>query len=362
MKTDPMQAATKGISQSKGGRRESAVGKKRHARTVMKAAAIEQFGPPSVFKVMNLPVPKAGPGEVLIALHAAGVGVWDAEVRAGWWPAGRPAFPLILGTDGAGIVVERGAGVRRFHVGDRVWAYEFVNPKGGFYAEYVAVNSAHVGRVPEGLDLLQAGAGAVTGLTALQAVEDHLGLRRGETILVFGASGAVGTLAVQFAKLREARVLATASGRDAAKLVLRLGADGVIDARSSGAVEQLRALAPGVVDAVLAFAGGETLERCLDLVRPGGTDRVPKRGRAETPSSSYVSDHHLRCTGVSAAFCTARACCSEMSSPGADCRDLSPHRGRKGTRADRAGACPRTHRAADTTRSFLSEKEGKVYY
>jgi len=275
MKTDPMQAATKGISQSKGGRRESAVGKKRHACTVMKAAAIEQFGPPSVFKVMNLPVPKAGPGEVLIALHAAGVGVWDAEVRAGWWPAGRPAFPLILGTDGAGIVVERGAGVRRFHVGDRVWAYEFVNPKGGFYAEYVAVNSAHVGRVPEGLDLLQAGAGAVTGLTALQAVEDHLGLRRGETILVFGASGAVGTLAVQFAKLREARVLATASGRDAAKLVLRLGADGVIDARSSGAVEQLRALAPGVVDAVLAFAGGETLERCLDLVRAGGRVAYP---------------------------------------------------------------------------------------
>jgi NADPH2:quinone reductase len=259
---------------------------KKPKQKTMKAAAIDGFGPPSVLEVATLPVPEAGPGEVLIALHAAGVGVWDTEIRAGWWPAGSPRFPLVLGTDGAGVVVAKGAGVRRFSIGDRVWAYEFVNPKGGFYAEYVSVNAEHAGRVPAGMDLLHAGAAAVTGLTAFQGVTDHLDARKGETVLIFGATGAVGSLAVQFAKLRKVRVIGTASGREAANLVLRLGAGGVIDARSGGAVEQLRQLAPEGVDAVLAFAGGEALERCLDLLRsggrlayPNGVEPVPRRRR-----------------------------------------------------------------------------------
>ncbi|MDB6123357.1 MAG: Bifunctional protein: zinc-containing alcohol dehydrogenase [Pedosphaera sp.] len=239
-------------------------------KTLMKAAAIDRFGPPSVLKLHTVPVPEPGPGEVLIALHAAGVGVWDADIRGGWWPEGRPKFPLILGTDGAGTIAAMGSRVRRFRKNDRVWAYEFINPKGGFYAEYVAVNSEHVGRVPPRLDLLQAGAAAVTGLTALQGVADHLRVRPGETVLIYGASGAVGTLAIQFAKSRGARVLGTATGRDAATLVRRLGAAGVIDARSKRGIEELQALAPNGLDAVLAFAGGDGLERCLDLVRAGG--------------------------------------------------------------------------------------------
>jgi NADPH2:quinone reductase len=138
--------------------------------------------------------------EVLIAVYSAGVGVWDAQIRAGWWPEGRPKFPIVLGSDGAGVVVSKGAGVRRFKVGDRVWAYEFVNPKGGFYAEYVAVNAEHVGHLPRRLDLLHAGGAAVTGFTALQGVDEKLRIRAGETVLIFGATGAVGSLAVQFAK------------------------------------------------------------------------------------------------------------------------------------------------------------------
>src|SRR5262245_28299710 len=180
----------------------------------MKAIAIDRFGPPDVRTLQTVPVPEPGPHEVLIMLYAAGVGVWDADIRKGWWPSGRPKFPLVLGTDGAGIVAARGASVRRFRTGDQVWAYEFVNKKGGFYAEYVAVEADHVGRVPHHLDLVQAGASAVTGLTALQGIDDHLRLRRNQTVLIFGASGAVGTLAVQFAKRKQARVLATASGRD----------------------------------------------------------------------------------------------------------------------------------------------------
>ncbi|MEN3355805.1 MAG: hypothetical protein V7640_3963 [Betaproteobacteria bacterium] len=242
----------------------------------MRSAAIDRFGPPEALTIHILPVPKAGPREVLIEMHAAGVGVWDAEVRDGSWrPYGRTRFPLVIGTDGAGVVVAKGSSVRRFNLGDRVWAYHHANPKGGFYAEYVAVDAARVGHVPQLLDLLQAGAGAVTALTALQGIDGQLRVKAEETVLIFGASGAVGTLAVQFAKLRGARVLGTASGRAAMRLAQELGADTVIDARSANAIEQVRELAPDGLDAVLALAGGERLERMLECVRQGGRLAYP---------------------------------------------------------------------------------------
>lgn len=253
----------------------------------MRAAGVDKFGPPSAIKLHTLPVPRPGPQEVLVALNGAEVGGWDEAIRDGSWKVHkRTKFPFVLGTDGAGVVVAKGSRVRRYRVGDRVWAYEPGNPKGGFYAEYVAINESKTGHVPERLNLLQAGAGAVTALTALQGIDDTLRVRRGETVLVFGASGAVGTLAVQFAKRHKARVIGTASGSAAQKLVRRLGADAVVDARSLEAVEELREIAPDGLDAVLALAGGETLERCLDFVRdggrvayPNGVEPEPKRRR-----------------------------------------------------------------------------------
>jgi NADPH2:quinone reductase len=253
----------------------------------MKAAAIDRFGPPSVLTLHTLPVPRPGPREIVIAVHAAGVGGWDESVRDGSWkPGGRSKFPLVLGTDGAGVVVMTGSRVQRFRVGDRAYAYSAGSPKGGFYAEFTAVDERRAGLVPRGLDLARAGACAVTALTALQGVAGALNVRKGETVLVFGASGAVGTMAVQFAKLRGARVIATASNRRAAALVRRLGADAIVDARDADAADRLRALAPDGIDAVLALAGGEELERCLDFVRdrgrvgyPNGIEPEPKRRR-----------------------------------------------------------------------------------
>jgi NADPH:quinone reductase-like Zn-dependent oxidoreductase len=242
----------------------------------MKAAALSRFGGPSVLSRRELPVPEPGPGEVLIAMHTAGVGVWDAEIRKGnWRPPGRSRFPLVPGVDGSGTVVRVGARVNRLRRGDRVYAYEFGNRKGGFYAEYTVVHARYAARVPKPLTLEQAGAAAVTALTALQGVDQALRLRRGDVLLVFGASGAVGTLALQLAKRRGARVLATASGRAAQALVRRLGADVVVDARASDATDRLRALAPDGLDAVLAFAGGDALERCLDLLKKGGRLAYP---------------------------------------------------------------------------------------
>jgi NADPH2:quinone reductase len=237
----------------------------------MRAAAIDRFGPPSVITVQPLPVPQPGPRQILIALRAAGVGTWDESVRDGSWrPAGRSKFPRVLGTDGAGVVVAKGARVSRFRIGDRAYAYDSENPNGGFYAEYVAVDERKAARVPGRLDDLQAAAGAVTGLTAHQGIDGVLKVRKGETVLIFGASGAVGTLAVQFAKRHGARVLATASGRRATALVRRLGADAVVDGRSDKVAGRLRELAPEGIDAVLALAGGDELERCLDFLRDGG--------------------------------------------------------------------------------------------
>ena len=243
--------------------------------TKMKAAAVGRFGPPRVLALRRLPAPTPGPREVLIALAAAGVGSWDAHVRDGsWWPGGRPTFPLVLGTDGAGVVIARGARARRFTIGDRVWGTS-PSGKGGFYAEYAAVDARHVGRVPRRLDLLHAAAAAATGVTALQGIDDHLRLRPRETVVIFGASGGVGTLAVQFAKRRRARVLAMVRGRRAAALVRRLGADAVIDTQNGDIAARLRALAPNGIDAVLALAGGDALERCLSVVRPGGRVAYP---------------------------------------------------------------------------------------
>ena len=105
----------------------------------MPAAAIDHFGGPEVLTAYVLPVPKIDTTEVLIELDTAGVGPWDAAIRAGWYPGKKPKFPLVLGTDGAGVVVEVGSRVRRLKIGDKVYAYSWANPKGGFYAEYVAV-------------------------------------------------------------------------------------------------------------------------------------------------------------------------------------------------------------------------------
>lgn len=241
----------------------------------MRAAAIDRFGGPEVLTIHELPTPPVDAGEVLIALHAAGVGSWDPIVREGGYHEGQPRFPLALGTDGSGTVAAVDSRVRGFKLGDRVYSYSWDNPKGGFYAEYVAIVAEKVGRVPERLDLQDAGAIPTTGLTALQGIDDALKVKKGEMVIVHGASGGVGTLAVQFAKLRGARVFATASGEDGVALVRRLGADRAVDGQREDIVVAVREFSPNGVHAVLALAGGDALERCLDALRPGGRCAYP---------------------------------------------------------------------------------------
>ena len=243
--------------------------------SMMRAVVIDRFGDIDELKLRDVPVPEVGAREVLIALDGAGVGGWDARFRDGTNAEGDESFPMILGTDGTGTVVAAGASVDRLRVGDYVYSYSYANSKGGFYAEYVAVSAGKVARVPKGLDAIHAAAVPTIGLTALQGVDGALKIRDGESVIVHGASGNVGMLALQFAKNRGARVLATASGADGVEFVRRLVADAVVDGHRDDVVTAAKRFAPDGVDAVLAFAGGKELTRCLDALRKGGRMAYP---------------------------------------------------------------------------------------
>ena len=145
----------------------------------MRAAAIDQAGGAEALTLHTLPVPRPAAGEVLIAVHTAGVATWDVAIRRQPDSIKNSHLPLVLGTDGAGTIAALGTGVHGFKVGDEVYAYSWDNPQGGFYAEYVAVPAENVGHVPKGLTLTQAGAIGTTALTAIQGVDDALHVQRG---------------------------------------------------------------------------------------------------------------------------------------------------------------------------------------
>ena len=238
----------------------------------MKAAAIDRFGGPEVIHTQSLPVPSPGPNDVLIQLDTAGIGVWDPYVREGEFPMGQQDFPRVIGNDGAGTVVAAGEHVTRFRVGERVYAYSM---DGGFYAEYVAVHEDNVAPIPPGVDPEEAGALGADGVTALCGLEDQLGLEAGDTLMIYGASGGIGHIAVQLAKRIGAKVLAIASGADGVALVRRLGADAAIDGRVDDAAAAARAFAPEGLDAALVLTYGEGLPAALRAVKQGGRVAYP---------------------------------------------------------------------------------------
>jgi NADPH:quinone reductase-like Zn-dependent oxidoreductase len=233
----------------------------------MKAAALDRYGGPEVLRTETLPVPRPGRKQVLIRLDAAGIGVWDPYVRSGEFEIGPKRFPKVIGNDGAGEVVAVGRGVRRFRVGDRVYAYSM---EGGFYAEYVALDEDEIAPIPQGLSAEEAGALGADGVTALRGLDDQLHLAAGQTLMVYGASGGIGHLAVQLAKRMGARVLAVASGPDGVELVRKLGADAAVDGKRDDVGRAARDFAPGGLDAALVLVHGESLAPALAAVRKGG--------------------------------------------------------------------------------------------
>jgi NADPH:quinone reductase len=238
----------------------------------MKAAVIDRYGGPEVLHVATLPVPEPKADEALIRLAAAGIGAWDPEVRAGEWEIGERRFPKVIGNDGAGEVVAVGSRVKRVRAGDRVYAYSMA---GGFYAEYVAVKQDGVATLPSGLSVEPAGALGADGITALRGLEDTLHLERGEKLLIFGASGGIGHLAVQLAKRLEAEVFGVASGEDGVALVRRLGADQAVDGKHGAVVDALRTFAPQGLDAALVLSAGKGRDAALEQMTKGGRVAYP---------------------------------------------------------------------------------------
>ncbi|MGF1571006.1 MAG: NADP-dependent oxidoreductase [Nodosilinea sp.] len=244
----------------------------------MQAVALDRFGGPDELKLRTLPVPDVEPDEVLIHVESAGVGVWDPFEREGGYAEMlglEPHFPYVLGSEGAGLIAAVGEDVSTFKNGERVYAAGFLNPKGGFYAEYAAVKAALVARVPDGLTTEQAGAMSGVALTALRGLDDTLNLKSGEAVMIFGASGGVGHMAVQLAKRMGARVFAVASGNDGVVLAKRLGADAVVNGRADDVLAAAFAFSPAGLDAALLTAGGEIAEATLSAVRDGGRVAYP---------------------------------------------------------------------------------------
>src|SRR5258705_8073454 len=206
----------------------------------MRAVTLDKFGGPEALKIQNLPIPQIEAQEVLIRVKAAGVGAWDPFEREGGFVeivGIKPTFPYVLGTDGAGTIVAVGKDVNRFKEGDRVYAAELANPKGGFYAQYVAVKADNASVIPGHLTIEQAAVLPTDGLTALTGLEKVLGLKSGESLMVVGASGGIGHLALQLAKSLGANVFAIASGNDGVQLAQKIGADSAVDGRGPNVLD-----------------------------------------------------------------------------------------------------------------------------
>jgi NADPH:quinone reductase-like Zn-dependent oxidoreductase len=256
----------------------------------MRAAAIDRFGGADAIHVESLSVPEVGPDEVLIHVETAGVAVWDPFEREGGFAkllGVTPTFPYVLGSDGAGTVVAVGSEVQGFKEGDRVYAMSFASSK-GFYAEYASAKAELVSQVPGTLSTDQAGVMANDAITGLRGLE-MLELKPGASLLIFGASGGIGHLALQLAKRMGARILAVASGDDGMNLVRRLGADMVVDGHKEDVAAAARRFAPKGLDAALITAGGEAAQKALEAVRKGGRVAYPNGVEPEPQARSGVT-------------------------------------------------------------------------
>jgi NADPH:quinone reductase len=235
----------------------------------MRAVAVDSFG--AAPRLMDLPRPSPGPGELLVRLSAAGLNPFDAKIARGILK-GRPhRFPLVLGVDGAGWVEAVGSGVQRFEPGVRLFGSFLHDPVGtGTYAEYTTVPEGNaIVPTPSELSDVEAAALPTAGMAALDSL-DRLEVGSGSTLLVVGASGGIGSVALPLARGRGARVLAVARGSSEARL-RALGAEIVLDPNGPEWAERVRSVAPRGVDALLdLMSDGDAFARAAHLVRPGG--------------------------------------------------------------------------------------------
>lgn len=229
----------------------------------MRAYVLKHYGGPEGSLLMDVPAPVPRPRDILVEIRAAGLNPVDFKFRQGKLRAiVRPKLPLVLGNELAGEVIAAGPDVKRFRVGDRVFA-RVAKDRLGAFAEQACVDEDDAAYMPRNLDFAAAAAVPLAGLTALQALRDELAVKPGQKVFISGGAGGVGTFAIQIAKWLGAHVTTTASTRGEA-LVRSLGCDEVIDYTVQDLSSGQRRF-----DAGFDLIGGKTLEQMFEIMKPG---------------------------------------------------------------------------------------------
>jgi len=258
------------------------------ATPTMKAVVIHEYGGPDVLKYEHLPRPEPQADQVLVRVIAAGVNPVDGMIRSGMFADEKRAFPIILGGDIAGVVEKVGSKVTKFKSGDPVFAYVSLDNSGG-YAQYALVTEREAAPKPKSLMYVEAAAVPIVALTAWQALIDTAKLGSGQTVLIHGGSGGVGSFAIQIAKARGAKVIATASSANQ-DFLKQLGADVAIDYTK----EKFEDVAKDV-DVVLDSIGRDTLVRSYGVVKKGGIIV----SLVASPKQSELEKHGIRGAALS---------------------------------------------------------------
>lgn len=226
----------------------------------MKAIRINKYGHSDQIKIENVPSPLPKDDQILVEVHAIGVNPVDWKIREGLFKEMMPAqFPFTLGQDFAGKVIATGKATHLYKQGDLVYGFAQ-----GAYAEFVCVGESTIAKIPEDVDYITAAAIPTAGLTAYQLLMNALELRAGQTVLIHGAGGGVGSFAVQLALWKKAKIIATASSVDH-EYLSKLGVTEIINfekERFEGRIKE--------VDAVIDLIGGDILERSIPLIKKGG--------------------------------------------------------------------------------------------
>jgi NADPH:quinone reductase-like Zn-dependent oxidoreductase len=231
---------------------------------MMKAAVVHEHGGPEVLKYEDTPRPEPKPDEVLVRVIAAGVNPVDTYIREGMRSKSEPnAGAMIIGYDIAGVVEKAGSAVKTFKAGDAIYAYLSV-PRGGGYAEFAIAKEGEMSLKPKNIDFEKAAAVPLAATTAWQALIDTAKLEPGQTVLIHGGSGGVGCFAIQIAKARGAKVIATASTANQ-DLLKQLGVDQPIDYTTTKFEDVVKD-----VDVVLNCVRGDTLAPSYGIVKKGG--------------------------------------------------------------------------------------------
>jgi NADPH:quinone reductase len=233
----------------------------------MKAILVHEFGAPDVLKLAEVPTPKPATGEVLVRIHAAGVNPYDTYMRAGSY-ARKPPLPYTPGSDGAGVVEAVGEGVKKVKRGDRVYTTQTLS---GAYAEYALALEQQVHPLPPNISFSQGAGVWVPYGTAYHALYHSAKAHASETVLVHGASGGVGTAAVQIARSMGLTILGTAGTPTGLEIAKREGAHEVFDHRKAGYQEEiLKATGNRGVDIILEMLANVNLSHDTKLLAKNG--------------------------------------------------------------------------------------------